>query len=90
MKLHLDKNLSSDPDWKDLIGKHVNDVDVIVHQKWQYPWETIAIGYNHLRCKTYQYGTAKAVLILDESKCVLDVFVYDIGQDKPDNSHTWF
>jgi hypothetical protein len=89
MKLHLDKYVNPNPNWKDLIGKYIKDADVIIYEKWQSPLETTAIGYSHFRCKTYQYGQAKAVLILDENEYVLDVFIYDVGLDQPDNTHTW-
>ena len=83
MKLKLDKNVKINPDWQDLIGNSKKDVDAQIKKIWSHPLETIATGYNHYECVSYQNETTKAVLFFDNTDSLLDVFVYSFSVDNP-------
>lgn len=82
-KFKISRDIKNDPINNEIIGKNIHDVDVEIREYWPCTYNTDAKGENGHRCLIYQYDVFKAILIVDKDECIIDYFVYQLGQDIP-------
>ena len=82
-KFKISNDIIREPINNEIIGKNINDVDVEIRDYWPITYKTDAKGENGHRCLIYQYDMFKAILIVDKDECIIDYFVYRLGQDTP-------
>ena len=83
MSFKISNDIESEPIKKEIIGKNIRDVDVEIRDYWRVTYVTDAKGENGHRCLIYQYDVFKAILIVGKDDCIIDYFVYQLGQDIP-------
>ncbi|MBR6416264.1 MAG: hypothetical protein IKS22_09195 [Bacteroidales bacterium] len=84
-KFKISKDIQNDPINPEIIGKSIHDVDAAIREYCPVTYQTDAKGENGHRCLTYQYDMLKALLIVDKDDRIIDYFVYQIGQETPEN-----